>query len=62
MKPEDKTDTAVRPLLGQDAEEAQRLTYGGRRIDLLKEARTFDESRLEKSPLFENHQRQGRLI
>ncbi len=50
------------PLLGQDAEEAQKLTYAGRPIRLLKESKTFDDARLEQSPLFKPHERQGRLI
>lgn len=48
--------------LGENAEEAQRLLYAGRRPELLKEGRTFDETRLEASPLFANAGRQGRLL
>ena len=40
--------------LGQDAQEAQTLLYAGRRPEALREARIFDRTRLEDSPLFEN--------
>lgn len=59
--PTEKSDPPP-PLLGENAQEAQRMTYAGRRTEVLKQARIFDESRLEKFPLFENAQRQGRLI
>ena len=39
-------------MLGQNAEEAQRMTYGGRPMRLLKERKTFDSGKLENSPLF----------
>lgn len=46
-------DQNVRPMLGQDATEAQRMTYAGRPIRLLKESKIFDKAKLENSPLFE---------
>lgn len=41
------------PMLGQDAAEAQRIAVAGRRIEALKEAKTFDTERLNESPLFD---------
>ena len=49
-------------MLAQDATESQRMTYAGRRDVALREAKIFDESRIEKSPLFENVARQRRLL
>ena len=40
------------PLLADNAEEAQRMAYGGRSLPSLKEARKFDTERLSASPLF----------
>ena len=49
-------------MLAQDATESQRMTYAGRRDVALRQAKIFDESRIEKSPLFENAKRQGGLF
>ncbi len=50
---EGDTPSGVRPLLGRDGEEAERLTYAGRSWPALKESKTFDSERLATSPLFE---------
>ncbi len=50
------------PMLGQDAEEAQRLTYAGRSVTALQEARTFDLDRAESMPLFQNTKRQKEIF
>lgn len=50
------------PLLGQDSREAERMTYAGRKIEHLREPKTFDQSRVEAMPLFQDAGRQGRLI
>jgi hypothetical protein len=52
----------VAGMLAQDAAEASRMAYAGRSIESLKEARTFDEARLEAAPLFENAKRQQQLF
>ena len=49
-------------MLAEDAAEAKRMTYAGRRDVALRQAKIFDESRIEKSPLFENAKRQGGLF
>lgn len=48
--------------LGRNAIEAQRLTYSGRSMQSLREAKTFNDTELEKTPLFENAKRQGGLF
>lgn len=52
----------IAPMLGQNAAEASRLTIAGRRTELLREAKTFDETKLETMPLFQNAGRQGKLL
>ena len=47
-------------MLAENASEAQRMTYAGRRPEQLREARTLPD--IETSPLFANHQRQRRLV
>lgn len=41
-----------KPTLAANTEEAQRMTYAGRSMPALREAKTFDHTRLQASPLF----------
>jgi hypothetical protein len=52
----------LRGKLAQNATEAQRMTYAGRSDVALREANTFDDTRLEAMPLFAPAARQGRLL
>ena len=51
-----------KPLLGQDAQEAQRILYAGRKTELSREPKIFDDTTLERMPLFEKARKQGRLL
>ena len=42
-----------RPLLAQDATEAERMAHAGRSWPALKESKSFDTHRLNESPLFD---------
>ena len=50
------------PMLGQDAQEAQRILYAGRKTELLREPKIFDDTTLERMPVFEKAGKQGRLL
>jgi len=55
------TEGESRPRLARSSKEAARMLGRGRRPELLREGRQFDESRLEESPLFRGHGRQRLL-
>ncbi len=49
-------------MLAQDAAEANRMTYAGRKPQSLRHAKVFDNSRVEAMPLFATARKQGGLF
>lgn len=51
-KREERSGFANPPMLALNEEENTRILVAGRKVEQLKEARIFDHTRIEESPLF----------